>query len=355
MLASESAVYDNTLTLDANFAPFLVDQATWGKKTNTSPLRDLRDDSDDTPGLIKRTAQQKVAHLELMLGQIANFCPIISRNTIVKNSTSMNSIWQAIRLHLGFQTSGAHFLDFADLKLEPDENNEDLFQRLMAFVDDNLMTVGGGISHHDEFPAVDEDLSPSLENMIVLHWLKLIHQDLPRLVKQRYGSELRSRTLASLKPEIYQVISSLMDEIHSISETKIMRQATYNHPRRPTRSGPARYHPQNKRTQLATKQCPLCKQAGRTVYDHYLSTCKYLPEHDRLYISSTRIVTGLDNNDSAEDEQQLLNDSYDQTQGVSMTCRVNTKQSPFFKAFYLHNPLRLTLDSGAETNMIRET
>ena len=34
-----------------------------------------------------------------------------------------------------------------------------------------------------------------------------------------------------------------------------------------------------------------------------------------------------------------------------MTCRVNT----FFKAFYLHNPLRLTLDSGAETIMIRET
>ena len=225
--------------MDANFAPFLVDQATWGKKTNTSPLRDLRDDSDDTPGLIRRTAQQKVAHLELMLGQIANFCPIISRNTIVKNSTSMNSIWQAIRLHFGFQISGAHFLDFADLKLEPDENNEDLFQRLMAFVDDNLMTVGGGISHHDEFPAVDEDVSPSLENMIELHWLKLIHQDLPRLVKQRYGSELRSRTLASLKPEISQAISSLLDEIHSISETKIMRQATYNHPRRPTRSGPA--------------------------------------------------------------------------------------------------------------------
>ena len=271
----------------------------------------------------------------------------------------MNSIWQAIRLHFGFQTSGAHFLDFADLKLEPDENNEDLFQRLMAFVDENLMTIGGGISHHDEFPTADEDLSPSLQNMIVLHWLKLIHQDLPRLVKQRYGSELRSRTLASLKPEISQAISSLLDEIHSISETKIMRQATYNQPRRPTRSGPARYHPQsyprNQRTQLATKQCPLCKQASRTVYDHYLSTCKYLPAHDRLYIFSTRNVTGLDNNDSPEDEQQLLNNSDDQAQGVSMTCRVNTKQSPFFKAFYLHNPLRLTLDSGAETNMIRET
>ena len=256
-------------SLDANFAPFLVDQTTWGKKTNTSPLRDLRDDGDDTPCLIKRTAQQKVAHLELMLGHIANFCPIISRNTIVKNSTTMNSIWQANRLRFGFQTSGAHFLDFADLKLEPNEHFEDLFQRLMALVDDNLMTVGCAISHHGEFPAVDEDLSPSLENMIVLHWLRLIHQDLPRLVKQRYGSELRSRTLASLKPEIYPAISSLLDEIHSISDTKIMRQATYNQPRRPTRSGTARYQPQsyprNQRTQLVTKQCPLCKQAGRTI------------------------------------------------------------------------------------------
>ena len=50
-----------------------------------------------------------------------------------------------------------------------------------------------------------------------------------------------------------------------------------------------------------------------------------------------------------------MNDNDDKAQGVSMTCRVNTKQSPFFKALYLHNPLRLTLDSGAENNMIRET
>ena len=116
-----------TLSLDANFAPFLLDQATWGKKANISTLRGLRDDTEDTPGSVRRTAQQKVAHLELMLGQIANFCPIISRNTIVKNSTSVNSIWQAIRLHFGFQTNGAHFIDFADIKLEADENHETYF------------------------------------------------------------------------------------------------------------------------------------------------------------------------------------------------------------------------------------
>ena len=77
----------------------------------------------------RKTAQQKVSLLELMLGQIANYCPVISRNTIVKNSTSLSDIWQSIRLHYGFQSSGAHFLDYSDIKLEPDERPEDLFQR----------------------------------------------------------------------------------------------------------------------------------------------------------------------------------------------------------------------------------
>ena len=56
-----------------------------------------------------------------MLGQIANFCPVVARNTIVKNSTSMQSIWQAIRAHFGLQATGARFLDFNNLHLEPGE------------------------------------------------------------------------------------------------------------------------------------------------------------------------------------------------------------------------------------------
>ena len=51
----------------------------------------------------------------------------------------------------------------------------------------------------------------------------------------------------------------------------------------------------------------------------------------------------------------MKGDYVDDTQNVSTTCRVNTKQSPFFKAFYRHHPICLTLDTGAETNMIRES
>ena len=84
-------------------------------------------------------------------------------------------------------------LDLASLHLNADERPEDLYQRIVAFVEDNLLRRDSGISHHGQVVIEDEKLSPSLENYIVLTWLRLIHSGLPRLVKQRYGTELRSR------------------------------------------------------------------------------------------------------------------------------------------------------------------
>ena len=108
-----------------------------GSKTKSCPLRGFRDDPESVPAGSRKSAHQKASMIDLMLGQIANYCPIISRNSIVKNSTSLNDIWGKIRLHYGFQSTGAHFLDFSDIKLEPDERPEDLSQRLVAFVEDN--------------------------------------------------------------------------------------------------------------------------------------------------------------------------------------------------------------------------
>jgi len=156
-----------------------------------------------------------------MFGQIANYCPVISRNTVLKNSTSIQSVWNMIREHFGFQITGAHFLDFANLHLEADKHPEDLFQRLMAFVEDTLLHANS-LSHHGDLTTEDEELTPTLENFIAPTWLRLIHPELPKLVKQRYGTELRSRTLASIKPEISQALTSLFDEIRTANDTKIM-------------------------------------------------------------------------------------------------------------------------------------
>lgn len=191
------------LYLNGEFAPFLLDGAEWEKKSRTSPCRRFLDDADTVPEAQRRTKECKAAKLELMLAKIANYCPVISRHSVIRNSTSIDGIWQAICLHYGCHCTGVHFIDFAAIKREPDERPEDLYQRLMAFADHNLLRKDSDISHMGEPVTEDEELTPSLENLIVLTWLFIIHADLPRLVKQRYGTELRSHTLTSIKPEVH--------------------------------------------------------------------------------------------------------------------------------------------------------
>ena len=65
-------------------------------------------------------------------------------------------------------------------------------------MEDNLLTAYGSLKHHDVLPEEDEELSPTLDNTTVLIWLQLIHKDFAKLVKQRYATELRSRTFASI-------------------------------------------------------------------------------------------------------------------------------------------------------------
>lgn len=355
-----------SLSLDQNFAPFLTETARWEKKTRNVPLRGMVSDNEDTPGA--RTAQQKVTMLELMLGQIANFCPVISRSTVVKNSTSVQDIWQAIRLHYGFQSTGGHFIDFADIRLEADERPEDLYQRLVAFAEDNLLQAGGVITHHSIRCTEDEELSPTAENLIVLTWLRLIHSELPRLVKQRYGTELRTRTLASIKPEISQALPSLLDEINSHEGSRVMRTAlsTYRPTSRPFQS-PRTPLPRNKQSTFfhtprqVVKVCPLCKQAGRSKVDHFLSQCFHLPEHDRKFIAKARLIDNIIDNVEEEDrfalqeivdthEEECIDNGKNSSKAI---LRVQVSQSPYFDTFYGHQPVRVTLDSGATGNMIR--
>lgn len=371
-----------TLSLDVNFSHFLTPGATWLKKSRDAPFRGFVDDGEAVPAEHRRTAVQKSAQLELMLGQIANFCPVIARNTITKSSTSLATIWQHIRLHYGFQTSGAHFLDFAELRQGADERPEDLYQRLLAFINDNLLRPEFGISHHGTVPAEEEDLSPTLENLIVLQWLRLLHPGLPALVKQRYGPELRSRTLASLKPEISQALDSLLGELHTAEDAKVLRAAAENiriSPRQdssfPTRPGPRpspgvdRPRPssqaQHKNNRLGQRSCALCQAAGRPGSEtHFLSRCRFLPDADRRFLAGVRLIVGCEG-DAGDDELDALaspqvsdTDAFPavpDSQSSDSIRRVQTAPSPHLIVFHDHHPLRLTLDTGAEVNLLRSS
>ncbi|XP_068703830.1 uncharacterized protein [Montipora foliosa] len=228
----------------------------------------------------------------------------------------------------------------------------------MSFTEDNLLVANGPITHHGANVTADEELTPTLENMVVLTWLQLIHTALPALVKQRYRTELRSKTLASLKPEISQALDSLLEEIRSTADTKVLR-TTASRFRQPPSLPSHKPSPSPWAPTKRPKSCPLCKQAGRND-QHFLSSCSYLPPEDRSYLSRSRLMSPFDDEEpdyvdyapplfTAEDEPPLC------TSARSVSRRVSTKQSPHFKAFYKHYPIQLTLDTGAETSMIKSS
>ena len=209
----------------------------------------------------------------------------------MKNSTSLEYIWQTIRQHFGFQATGAQFIDFADIHLAADERPEDLYQRLMTFVEDSLLHAGG-LTHHSEHVQEDEELTTTLENFVVLTWLRLIHPSLPRLVKQRYGTELRSRTLASIKPEIYQALNSLLEEIHTSDDARILSAAVADNFRPSSPGGRPDPKPRTRQPRQ-DKVCPLCKQTGRSNTNHFLSQCTFLPDNDRRFMVKARQIVGI--------------------------------------------------------------
>ena len=81
-----------TLKLDTRFDPFIRDDFTWLKKScNAADTCGLVNDPLDD-GVAGLTAAAKCAHLDMLLGQIANFAPIISRRQIVNDSTYISAV-----------------------------------------------------------------------------------------------------------------------------------------------------------------------------------------------------------------------------------------------------------------------
>ena len=230
----------------------------------------------------------------------------------------------------------------------------------MAFVEDILLKANS-LSHHGDLITEDEELSPSLENFVVLTWLKLIHPDLPRLVKQRYGTQLRSRTLASIKPEVSQALNSLLDEIRVSDYAKVMRTATGGFRRSTPVKSPSRKGLGSPRQ---SKSCPLCLQAGRPDPNDFLSECRHLAEEDRKYIAKAHQIANIvdDHLEESDESAPFTSDCEFNNEISSVECgsepavlRVQTRQSPYIDAFHGHHPVRITLDSGATGNMIRHS
>ena len=290
------------LTLDGSFEEFLEEGSQWESAAFAN--RGLAGD-DPKEKTDAKTAKQKVRVLNLMLGTIASYAPVISREFIVGEAESLDAIFARLRIHYGFRKSGGLILDLASISHEEGESYEALWERIYAFFSDNMLQPADGMLHKKERVSQKEEMTPTLVNTMVVLWLKTINPGLPAVVKQKYTSELRNQTLASIREDISESLESILAEL--VGESACIARASYsrNSQKKGFNSASAYRPPYSK--QRSHKFCCLCEAKGRKDSSHYLSECPFLPDSDKRFMSykaRSRAVDTYEESEAESDQEE---------------------------------------------------
>ncbi|CAC5370017.1 unnamed protein product [Mytilus coruscus] len=146
--------------------------------------------------------------------------------------------------------------------------------------------------------------------------LRLIHPELPKLIKQRCGTELRARTLASTKPEKSQALESLLEELRTTEDAKSMRAVVKRFPKTNQSSFVLRSN---------FKSCLLCNSAGQPDRP-FLSQHTYLPQQDKHFMGKTRAMSDIYDVDGCDSDK---NESTFPDQFPVASNRVQIQQSSY--------------------------
>ena len=287
------------LMLDGSFEEFLEDDVKW--KSTLEANRGLKADDPLVVKVNAKSAKQKATILKMMLNTIASYAQVIAREFIVNEALCLEDIWTRLRIHFGFRKSGALILDVTSLCQEEGESYEALWERLYALVTDNLLQPSDGLMHKGKKSIRKEEMTPTLMNLTVTLWLRIINPALPAMIKQKYTTELRNKTVASLREEISESLESLLAELNG--EGACIARAFSRGPMKKGYSGSTR---QGFNRQRSSRLCPLCDACGRAS-DHYLSECQFLPASDKRYLSSkarSRAVDVWEDSDEEEAEDR---------------------------------------------------
>ena len=352
------------LSLCNEFAAFLDSNAAWQKKSTAN--RGLVNDADPVPADQRKTAAQKNIQLERMLGIIAQFAPSLLRNDIINKSTSLDWIWKRIRKHYSFQQSEVNFLRLANIHREADERYETLFQRIIAHLEDNLLTTDSGIQHDGANVTVNEELTPTCERIAVYLWLTLIDQRLPGYVSRVYSHDLQRMSLKDIQPQICDSMDSLLAEINNQEDIQIKYSRTSYKNNNASKGfsyfnrndGGSRPKQSSER-----KECVVCKAAGRASLGHTISQCWHVSKADKLQIAKALQVFVECGEDEPEDnenqDESVCHQLEVQTPTIAVSSeevrRVKCSISPYFFAFYMHHTVKIIVDTGATSTLISAT
>ena len=342
------------LSTNDEFAPYL--SAQWQKSSTAN--RGFADDPADQAN--RKTAVQKVFILERMLGIIAQYAPSYLRTEITTKSTSLASVWKSIRKYYSLQKSEINFLKISRIHREEEERYETLFQRILAHLEDNLITVESGIIHDGAAPTEDEVLSPTAERLAVYIWMTLIDQRLPDFVARQYAHDLQTKSIKEIQPLIVDNMESLLAGINAeeniqISYTSASRSKRYQS-NTPFKSNSRGQGGSSMKPSVKPKKvCILCKAAGRNYEGHDLSACWHLSKIDKLEISKALKVEIEEEEASDDNGEDILTSVVEEPQNVPtdhVINRVKTSKSPIIYMYYEEHTSKCLVDTGGTSSLI---
>ena len=146
---------------------------------------------------------------------IATHCPTGFMDTVLRESTSFNSIVKQIRSTFNLDTKGEKFLSIMDIKLDfsPSFTYEQGYMLIKDFCMESLLPVGSNFKNRQL--TEPEKLSPLAENFIMKEFLCKVHPKLPEHIKNTKGHLFTNDrpTLACNKATLIDLMDTMLSEI----------------------------------------------------------------------------------------------------------------------------------------------
>ena len=270
-------------------------------------------------------AQAEAKSVEALLTKIASFAPRCLVRSINKRTTCLEDIWSLVRDWAGIQNTGSKHLDYFRIKKSwidnGNETKQEFFYRLKDSMEDTLVTSEDRISENGALIAVDEELTPCLNSIVVMDWIEAIGgAPLVEHVYRSYAKDLESNTLGSLQTRISKNMEALLVEMQEFEQAKVNRVAVQNAKylakpfsrlnlsSKPSQSISKQSLNQHPRSISTNRQCKICKSAS-----HFISSCPRLTDADRSAIAKFRVVQADDTPECEQDDSDIVSpeDIYD--------------------------------------------
>ena len=111
-----------------------------------------------------------------MLAVIAQWVPHYLCHEIPEESMSVAIVWYCIRQYYNLEQNEVQFINVTDIKWEgaDKERTQHLYRRILSNVKDNLLKADSPLQYNKANQTQNEDISPTVDCLVVLHWIELI-------------------------------------------------------------------------------------------------------------------------------------------------------------------------------------